>query len=161
MTVTETPTAVSKLPLLIMGVVVGLAVLVTVALVAFRGNTNFEPGTPEAALQDFLEAGFDGESDVMIGLLTEPAQTKCRTDLERDRFDSFSSEMRAELEDMSVTGTTASARVEFHHGGNSDPFDNSRWSFDEHFELEQVDGEWLVATAGWPWQFAECTGGRR
>ena len=73
MTTVEPSAAVSKPPLIV-GAVVGLAVLVTVALIATSGTETSELGTPEAALQDFLQAGFDGDSDAMFGLLTAESQ---------------------------------------------------------------------------------------
>ena len=152
----------SKLPLLIMAAVVGLAVLVTIALVATRGPETYAPGTPEAALQDFLEAGFDGDTAAIFELVTDESRDRCQSASDRERFDGdwYSDGMRAELEDMTVTSDVATAEVRFHEGGANDPFSNSSWSYDERFTLVRVDGAWLIDRAGWPWPFAECTGGQ-
>lgn len=151
--------AVSKLPLLIMGAVVALAVLVTVALVATSGTERYSPGTPEAALQDFLQASFDRDTDAVRALLTDDARADCRAAFDRGHVDDpYTDGLRAELEDMSVTGTTATATVRFRQGNSSDPFDNSSWSYEERFVLHDVDGEWRIHRAGWPWALAECTG---
>ena len=157
----EPPATVSKLPLLIIGAVVGLAVLVTVALIATSDTETYEPGTPEAALQDFLQAGFDGDSDAMFGLLTADSRAACETTRDQERFDegSDSDGLRAELEGMTVEGATATAEVRFEHSSGNDPFDNSSWSYNERFRLERVDGAWLIDRAGWPWPFEDCTRG--
>ncbi len=161
MATTDAPPTVSKLPLFIMGAVVALAALVTVGLLAVRSNETYDPGTPEAALQDFLQAAFDEDSEAMLGLLTESTRAECDNFVDELRFDDFGADdLRAELEDMSVSGTSATAEVRFHQTGSNDPFNGSGWSFDERFILERVDGDWLVAKAGWPWPFAECTGVR-
>ena len=161
MTAVEPPATVSKLPLLIIGAVVGLAVLVTVALLATSGTETYEPGTPEAALQDFLEAGIDGDSDAMFSLLTAESRAACENARDRNRFDdvTYSEGLHAELKEMTVTGSTATAKVRFHQSSGNDPFDNSTWSYDEQFRLEHVDGAWLIDRGGWPWSIEDCTRG--
>lgn len=162
MAVVEPPTRVSKLPLLIMGAVVGVAVLVTIALVALRGPKTYDPGSPEAGLQDFLEASFDSDTDAMVDLLTDETRARCDNQLDERRFDNYSYNdgLRAELDEMSVEGATASAIVTFRQTDSNDPFDSSSWSYSERFELIQVEGVWLVDRAGWPYELAECTRGR-
>ena len=161
MATVEPPATVSKLPLLIVGAVVGLAVLVTVALIARSGTETYEVGTPEAALQDFLQAGFDGDSDAMFGLLTAESRAACETARDRDRFDDglYSDGLRAELEGMTLKGATATAEVRFHQTSGNDPFGNSNWSYNESFRLERVGEAWLIDRAGWPWPFEDCTRG--
>jgi hypothetical protein len=158
----ESPATVSKLPLLIMAAVVGLAVLVTIALVVARGPETYAPGSPEAALQDFLEAGFDGDSVAILELVTDESRDGCQSALDRERFDGswYSDGLWAELEDMTVVGDVANAEVRFHQRGANDPFNNSRWSYDERFTIEWVDGAWLIDRAGWPWPFTECMKGQ-
>ena len=162
MAVVEPPTRVSKLPLLIMGAVVGLAVLVTIALVSLRGPKTYDPGSPEAGLQDFLEASFDGDTAAMADLLTDETRARCDDRLDERRFDAdfYSDGLRAELDEISVEGATATATVTFRQTDSNDPFDSSSWSYSERFELIQVEGAWLVHRAGWPYELADCTRGR-
>ena len=159
MSVAETSATVSKRPLQIMAAVVGLAVLVTIALVAARGPETYAPGTPEAALQGFLEAGIDGDSAALFALVTDESRDQCQSALDEERFDEpwHNDGLRAELEDMTVTGDVATAEVRFHQRGTNDLFGSSSWTYDERFTLERVDGAWLIDRAGWPWLFTECT----
>jgi len=162
MSVAETSATVSKLPLQIMAAVVGLTVLVTIALIAARGPETYAPGTPEAALQEFLEAGIDGDSAVLLELITDESRDQCQSALDREGFNSpwHNDGLRVELEDITVTGDVATAEVRFHQRGTNDPFNNSSWRYDERFTLERVDGAWLIDRAGWPWPLTECTKGQ-
>ena len=146
---------------MIVGAIVGLAVLVTVALITTRGTETYEPGTPEAALQDFLQAGFNGDVDAMLDLLTAESLALCDTVRVRDRLDNgpYSSELSADLRSIEIEESTAIADVRFQRSNGSDPFDNSSRDFDERFTLERVDGNWLIAQATWPWPFNDCTRG--
>lgn len=160
MATVDAPT-VSKLPLYVMGAVVGLAILVTIALVVARGPADYEPGTPEAALQDFLDAAFDEDGDALLALMSPEPRERCRDHFEDYGYGRYSSDgLRLELERMDVSGDTATAQVELHQAADN-PFDNSRWSYTESFELTRIDGEWLIEHAGWPWQAADCTWERR
>ena len=161
MTAVEPPANVSKLPLLIIGAIVALVVLVTVALLSTSEPETYEPGTPEAALQEFLEAGFDGNTDAMFNLLTTESRAACEKARDRNRFDddAYFDGLRAELLDMTATGSTATAKVRFHESSGNDPFDNATWSYDEKFWLERVDGAWLIDRGGWPWSIEDCTRG--
>jgi hypothetical protein len=154
------PTPVSKLPLVIIGAVVALAVLVVVALVAFRGPVEYAPGTPEAALQSFLQAGFDNQDQsVLFAMLTPDARARCERDAETGRYSSIwdSDGLRAELETMRIDGDKAVATVGFRHGNSTDPFNDYSYSFTDTYTLLRVDGKWLIDRAGWPYQFTSCT----
>jgi hypothetical protein len=161
---TEPPSSVSKLPLLIMGAVVAIAVLVTVALIMGRDTKTYSPGTPEAAVQDFIQAGFDNDMPALLASLTTDARTSCEAEIVRQRFDDnvYSEGLRAALEDMEITSDdTAIAEVQFHQDNTNNLFDTSGWSHDERFTLTRIDGDWLIDKADWPYQFSECTRSNR
>ena len=156
----EPSSSVSKLPLLIMGAVVAIAVLVTVALIVGRDTKTYSPGTPEAAVQDFIQAGFDNDMAMLLALLTTDARAVCEADIGRQRFDDdiYTEGLRAALKDMEITSDdTAIAEVRFHQDNTNDLFDTSGWSHDERFTLTRIDGDWLIDKADWPYQFGECT----
>jgi hypothetical protein len=161
---TEPSNTVSKLPLLIMGAVVAIAVLVTVALIVGRDTKTYSPGTPEAAVQDFIQAGFDDDMPALMASLTTDARASCEADIERQRFDDYiyTEGLRAALEDMEIrSDDTAIAKVRFHQDNTNDLFDTSGWSHDERFTLTRIDGDWLIDNADWPYQFGECTRSNR
>ena len=75
------PAPVSRLPLVAMGALVVLAILVAIGL-GLRGNRSFPAGSPEDALQQFLEAGLDGDEDATVALMVPEARDDCTDRLE-------------------------------------------------------------------------------
>lgn len=156
----ENPTGgASKLPLVIMGAVVAMAALLTIVLVAVRGPTTFDEGTPEATLQSFLNAALDDDEPAMLALLTEGSRQRCEEELERWTYGRswYNDNVRAGLDEIEIDGEAAEATVVLRRSDSNDPFDSSTWSSDESFKLERSEGDWLIARASWPHPFASCT----
>jgi hypothetical protein len=152
---TDSERRVSKLPLLIMGGVVAVSILVVIALVAARANTSYEPGTPEAALQQFLTAVLDDDREATLAMLVPEVRAACEREI--DGGPGFSGDdLLAELDEIEVTGDSARATVRF-RSDSGDPFDNSSWDFDHRYTLRQVQGEWRIESAGWPYPLGRCT----
>lgn len=151
----------SKLPLLIMGAVVTLAVLVTVAIVAFPRTESFEPGSPEAVVQQFIEAGLDDDETSALDLLTSSARRSCVSEFD-DRQSSpayFGDELRAILQSTTIDGDDATVDIEFRRSNADDPFDSTTRTFESRYTLIRVGDEWQVDRAGWPSAFVRCTEG--
>lgn len=155
--VTEQPGSASKLPLVLLGALVAVAVLVTVALVVAGGTETFEPGTPEAALQQFIEAGLDGDETTMLALLTPQHRARCEEELDQFGRWGYDDGYRVELESVAVDGDEAELRVEFRNTNRDDVFGGSGWSFEERYDLVRVGDEWLIDRAQWPHVFGSCT----
>ena len=152
---TQPVDSVSRLPLVLMGAVAALAVLLVVAF-GLRGPDTFEPGTPEAAVQDFLQAALDGDADAVVASLTPAAAQRC-DDLRSDEF-WRGSDTGFELDALSVSGDTARAEVTQRTSSRDDPF-RGTWRNGGHvIELRRVDGEWKVERASWPWPVRNCGG---
>ena len=152
---TEKP---SKLPLVIVGACVVVAVLITVVLVAIRGPATFEPGTPEATLQAFINAGLDADEDTLLALMTEESAASCRQEFDERHYGRFfyDDDVRAQLDEMEITGSRADATVIFRRSSSNDPFDTSTWSSTESFRLQLEAGEWRIDRAEWPHPFLSC-----
>ena len=76
----EKKTAQSSRVLVLIGLtLVGLLVVAGI-VVAFREPTRFEPGTPEAATQDYLLALLDEDFIAAHGMLTPDLQERCDVD---------------------------------------------------------------------------------
>ena len=130
----------------------GLAVLVIVAaiVVAFRSPAHFEPGTPEAVVQEYIEAVLDEDAAAARELLTQAMQSRCQlSDLERRYIRAEQS--RILLVDSSIEDNEARVELEFTAAYGDDPFDIYESSFKEKFKLRDVDGEWRIASAPWPY----------
>lgn len=150
--------SVSKLPLYIMTAVVVLAILLVLLLAALRGNTEYEAGSPEEALQTFLVAALEqNDYDTVNSMLTAGAKARCRSELSDARSSVISgSDYRAELEDMDAATTTATAIVRFHRSSD-DPFDGGGYSFDRDFLLVRSGDDWLIDEAEWPRALQYCS----
>lgn len=149
------PPSVSKLPLYVMGALVALAVLVVVAL-AIRGTTEYPAGSPERALQDYLNAALEGDKDDVALTITEEFSRRCLN--EEDAFGDLSS-IGFELDSIKVDGDIAVVEATTRRSSSGDPFDSSYRTGEADFSLRRVDGQWLVDEASWPWPMTRCQAG--
>lgn len=129
-------------------VVAGIAVLVVVAgaVAALRPATEFDPGTPEAAVQGYLQAVLDGDEEEAEGFLASGSGCDAE-DIERARTDESA---RVVLRDSEVEDGTAQVEVEIVFSSTGDPFDTYEYSEDRAFELVDEDGEWRLTDEPWP-----------
>ncbi len=150
---------VSRLPLAIMAAVVVVAALVTIALSQSRSPEQYDVGSPEAALQQFVSAGLGGDEGAMLDLLPEDKRAACIVAFRDDVYATTwrADDIRSELDEMVIEGDTARATVLFREGGSNGPFDGSSWDYDRRFTLVLVGDQWLVDRAGWPYPFEDCT----
>jgi len=149
-------TEASHLPLIALGALILFAIVVGVAM-GLGGAQEFDDGTPEAALQEYLDAAVDGDSSAVLALLTSNAQNECEDRVQRQMWSSNRIGFR--LESMDVSGSTASAVVD-ERWTDSGPFGGSGSSGQQEFELTQDgDGNWRIAQASWPWPVSDCLRG--
>ena len=146
---------VSRLPLIAMGAIVSLAILVAIAI-GLRGAPEYPPGSPEATLQEFLQAGLDGDEDAAVAALVDDARDECDRQIRLDTGDRTSPGTGFELDRMTLDDATATAEVTLRHADAADPFDGTTRRADLRFELVEVDGEWRIAEADWPWWIQRC-----
>ena len=134
---------------LVLGIVgVLLAVLVAVAIVlALQPPDQFDAGTPEATVQDYLQAVIDSDQTAAAGLMTPDLVKRCGSDLSQIRRSPGS--FRAVILDTEPLGDDLIVNIEITEGSGSGLFGDS-WSFDESLILIQVGDEWLIAEAPWP-----------
>ena len=155
---------VSKLPLYIMTAVVAFAVLLIIALAVARGPAEFDAASPEAAVQNFFIATLesDGQLDsdeyreAVSATLTPRARAACDQELRESTASRWRSDSRAELDEVTVDGTSATAKVEIRRTGG-DPFNDWDSSSEQTLKLEQIDGVWLVDETSYDWQLRRCT----
>jgi hypothetical protein len=137
------------------GIFVALALIVALALA--RSNVrSYEPGTPEATAQAFIQALLDEDPETAHGFLAADLKKVCEPrDLnlwwvphaDRAVFD----EVRADATHAEIEISLLSNDYEF----GIFPFDNYDYSRETELELDRFDGEWLVTDATWP--LAGCT----
>ena len=148
------PALVSRLPLIAMGAIVVLAILVALGI-GLRGVEDYPEGSPEAALQAFLQAALDGDDDETIAALVPEAREQCRREIRLDGGAWSSPGTGFELDELAVDGETATGEVTM-RSDDGDPFGGSSRRGTFRFELHDVDDEWLIAEADWPWWIERC-----
>ena len=143
-----------KLRLGVISVVLVLFAVVAGIVLAIGGPATYDAGTPEAALQDYLQAGLDGDAEAIADSLGPIGAELCQDEL--DRLRSRSSGLRFGLDDMRVDGDRAWATVSQRYGSGGDPCDGPSRANDQTFELRRRDGTWHVVDATWPWGIDRC-----
>ena len=133
------------------------ALLVASILVAvIEGDHEFEPGSPEAAVQTLLRAVDSEDLESAYGLLSDPLREQCTL----ENFASGSSRpirdfgnQRLVLEDTRTVGDTVfvDVRVTEFQGGD---FFGSHYSFEQQYALRLIDGQWRFSQ--YPWPFFQC-----
>ena|SRR5690554_3899619 len=137
----------------LIGILAFVAVLVVVAVVVIftRGAPEpLEAGTPERAVQEYTAAVIDGDFEAASQLLSPTWKDDC----ESLGYDATATDVRVTLVDSQVHGNTATVTVLVATGLNSGPFGGSGYEYEEAFRLDQVGGDWLIASA--PWELAIC-----
>ena len=142
---------------ILIGVAVFVGVAVLVALALARSNIRtYEPGTPEAIGQAYIQALFDNDRDTAHGYLSTDLQDRCEPwDLEvwwvRDA-DS------ASFDEVRIEGDTAEIEVRLvsrDYDLGIFPFDNYDYARETELVLERLDNDWVIVDATWP--LAGCT----
>jgi len=130
----------------VVGVIV-LAALVTV-LVASHHPAELEPGSPEAAVQDYVDAVLDRDSEVALRMLAPGS------DCEVEDFDNayVPEDVYMSLREVEVSGSTARVDVSVTDGsGGMIP---TEWTEERTFRLQRAGDDWLIT--GTPWPLFEC-----
>ena len=138
------------------GVVLLAVVAVVVTLAAGSGDPEPLPeGSPEAVVQDFIIAIDDGDYSVAYRLLDEDARSQCLENDFRNRVSrGQSTDMRVQLDSVHLFDDEASVTVKVRTFSGSPPFDFSESNYTTTFQLLDVDGEWTILNA--PWPFSGC-----
>lgn len=132
----------------------GLAVLalLTIALLALREPTNFEPGTPEAVVQDYLQAVLDGDERSAVAFFA--SGSACAADDFTNRRDVTNVRITLlETETFANAEAAVDVRIRFDEPGLDviTPYD-----IDERFDLVIESREWRIT--GTPWPLFFCGG---
>ncbi len=138
-------------PILIgIGVFVLLAILVAFAL-AGSAVRSYEPGTPEAAAQAYIQALFDEDHETAYSFLSDDLKSRCEPgDLEiwwvRDADSATFDEVRSDGSHTEIELSLLSSDYDL----ELFPFDNYDYSHETELELDRFGDEWLVTDATWP-----------
>jgi len=146
----------SRLPLIAIGALIVLAVVIGIAY-GLSGPKDFADGTPEAALQDYLDAAIEGDAEAVLALLGAEQQQRCAEDL-KDRL-WVRDGVGFALDEVQVVGDTASATVNERYS-SGDPFGGTSRGGTQDFELRlEAAGDWRITDASWPYSLRDCLKG--
>lgn len=130
-------------------VVAAIAIVALIVVLASRqSTTQLDQGTPEAAVQQYLQAVSDRNFDQALEFLSE--DSKCTV----EDFDRayIQESLRIGLTETSTNQETAVVTVSI-QSSNGDPFGGT-YTEERNFRLVNSDGEWKIT--GTPWPNYEC-----
>jgi hypothetical protein len=136
--------------------VVGALVLVSliVTLTSSRPPELLPEGSPERAVQDFLQAIEERDHASAWALLDPEFQAACPIGEFERALTGRTSSIRIRLDEVrtTTTGAEVSVRVTESFSGRPMP---SEFTSTQRYSLVEVDGEWRLRAAGWP--YFDCT----
>lgn len=139
---------------LIGGAVALVALLiVSVAFALRERETPFQPGTPQAAVQDYLKALEASEYEIAYNFLSTDLKKDCTLEDFAGVFPPRPNELRDNritLEDTRTVGNNTIVTVRITQFYGSGPFGTSESSWQNSFSLRQEDGQWRFTEYPWP-----------
>ncbi len=130
----------------------GVLLVVSVVVSVNRGETEFDPGSPESTVQRYLKAigseNYGAAEDLWSPELSEECSFEAFV-LEAGRnFDSII-ESRITLDDVRVVGETTVVTVGVVRTNGGGIFGPSEWERTYDFGVRRLEGEWLIAGHNW------------
>lgn len=127
--------------------VIAVLVIVALAVVFTRGEPKLlDESTPAGVVQRYSAAVISGDEDAAVEYLAPALRVGCDTYVptyvENVRVTLGSTTERADSADVNVFIVTT-----YQDGG---PFGPSESEVAENFNLDKVDGKWLISTTPWP-----------
>lgn len=138
----------------VLAVVVGAVVIFAVIAAVVAANRrvpDLDSSTPDGAVQTYLRAMLEGDTDTAVDLLS--TSTGCDDTDVAAAFVTDSA--RIVLVESSVEDDTASVVVEITEFSGDGPFGGSEFSHEEQFSLENEAGRWLIVGEPWPLYFCD------
>ena len=138
------------------GAALAALLVASIVVAVLEGDAEFEPGSPEAAVQTLLRAADDEDVESAYGLLSDALQDQCA-------LEDFAggprrpihnlADQRLTYEKTRTVGETVfvDVRVTEFSGGD---FFGSHNSFDQQYALRLTDGQWRFTQ--YPWPFFQC-----
>lgn len=136
----------------IVGLAIGAALLVSLVVAAVvgsgRSTTDYEPGTPEAAVQDYFQALIDNRSADAFEFYSVGLADNC----DRPYLDVSSPRVsRVVLDRVTIDGSQATVVVRITQRWDDGPLMNDEDTFTETLSLINEDGRWVFGQVPWPY----------
>lgn len=135
------------------GVVLLIAAAVVVTLLAGSGDPEQLPeGSPEARVQEYILAIENDDPGAAYAMLSDDLREQCsESDFRANVSAGRGTDDRVSLEGVDVFDDTAHVDVQIRSFSGSPPFDFSENTSEVRFVLRQVDSEWAITEAPWPY----------
>ena len=125
------------------------------ALVAAnRDAPVLEEGSPEAAVQDYVDAMIEGDEAAAHEYLSADLQAECSVGDLRE-YQAGADNVRVSLRSITIDGSEADVEVTITEDSGGDLFGGGGYRFDETFTLSSVADAWVISERPWPIFF--CT----
>ena len=131
------------------GAILGLLIVASVVAAVLQKEAEFAPGSPEAAVQDYLRALEEDDFQAVHDALSPELRDKCSIeDVFGDMEDIHSwrpEDKRITLEEVRTLNDTTFVEIRIVELRGGGPFGPSEYAFEETFALQQFDGEWKLS----------------
>lgn len=135
----------SRIVLIIVGAVT-VALIAVAVVVAIQPPEEYDPTTPEGAVQGFYQAVIDGDEDLAASYLAMDSITDCA----RPRTELYGPEnFRVVIVDTEVDGEDAKVDVTITETWDEGPFSDSH-TFNDTLRLTSNGDGWLFTEPPWP-----------
>ncbi|MCE2456416.1 MAG: nuclear transport factor 2 family protein [Dehalococcoidia bacterium] len=139
------------------GTLLGLLLIASVAISVSRGEAEFDPGSPEFAVQRYVRALVSEDLDAAEALWSPSLKEDCSFEafaLDAGRGLDRLSEARITLEETRVVGQTTVLTVGVVRTTGGGIFGPSEYERSYDFGVRKYDGEWRIR--GHHWLADEC-----
>lgn len=134
-----------------------LLLVVSIIVALLDQEEPLAAGTPEATVQQFLQATEAEDLSTSFNMLSVALQDECgleefggRNYPSKNRF----GDARVTLEKSQIVEDTAFVTVRISQFHSSGPFSTSESNFEQRYSLLREEGEWKFAE--YPWPFFNC-----
>ena len=134
------------------GALLGILLIASVAITVTRGETEFDPGSPEYTVQRYLKALDSGDHEAAEGLWSPELREDCSFvafALHAGRGFEGVSEARITLENTRIVGETTVVSLGVVRSGGGGIFGPSEWESTYDFGVRNFEGEWLISGHHW------------
>tara|TARA_Y100000294_G_C8540649_1_gene331024 strand:+ start:161 stop:694 length:534 start_codon:yes stop_codon:yes gene_type:complete len=131
----------------------GVLLLVSVVVALTERETDFEPGTPEATIQQFLKAMGQSEYESAYGMLASNLQVDCGPEqmfTARFAYDDRFENNRVTLEETHRIGESTFVTLRITEFRSDGPFGSSESSHEQRYALKSENGDWRFSEFPWP-----------
>ena len=136
------------------GVALVAAITVAALVAANRDAPDLQEGSPEALVQEYVDAMIEGHEATAHEYLSADMQAECSVRDLRDGQER-ADDVRVSLRTVTIDGDEADVEVTIIEDSGSDLFGGDGYRYEETFTLSRAGDTWVISERPWPIFF--CT----